>query len=148
MVCSTTGIAVDGERALGDRRREFRDWFAHELRRREWTQADFARRSGVATSVVSRWMNLQATPEPSSCDIIADVFGIDYDFVLAKAGHRSSLDGEASEALDELMAKLRRMKLNATRERIIRNILDAYIEEDRSGFVLDQAPRQAAVSRH
>lgn len=62
------------------------------MRRREWTQADFARRLNVAPQVVSKWMLGQRLPDPHSCDLIADALSLDLDLVLWHAGHRPNLD--------------------------------------------------------
>lgn len=67
----------------------FSEWFKRELLRREWSQADFAKRSKLAPSTVSAWATGDRTPDPESCDLIADVMLVDRDRVLALAGHRS-----------------------------------------------------------
>lgn len=66
----------------------FADWFRNELRRREWTQAEFARRAKMAPSTVSTWTSGDRIPDPDSCDLIADVLLRDLDEVLEAAGHR------------------------------------------------------------
>lgn len=63
-------------------------WLKRQLARREWNQADFARRLGTSPGNVSRWMTGERVPDPSSIDKIADVLGVDLDLVLALAGHR------------------------------------------------------------
>lgn len=70
----------------------FSQWFARQLTRHEWTQSDFARRAKVATSTVSNWASGARVPDPTSCDLIADVLRVPLDEVLAAAGHRPLLD--------------------------------------------------------
>jgi transcriptional regulator with XRE-family HTH domain len=50
---------------------DFRRWFAEQLRRRGWNQADFVRESGFATGTVSRWINGKQVPRPESVEIAA-----------------------------------------------------------------------------
>lgn len=66
----------------------FSQWFKRELARREMSQAEFARRSGFSTGVVSGWYQGKRVPEPASVDRIADVLALDMDYVLTMAGHR------------------------------------------------------------
>lgn len=73
-------------------KQEFAGWFKRQLRSRDWTQADFARRSGCATGTISNWARGTRVPDPPSCDVIADIFGIDRDDVLDRAGHRPAAE--------------------------------------------------------
>lgn len=70
----------------------FATWLQRHLLRREWTQADFARRLNVSPQVVSKWILAQRIPDPASCDRIADVLGVDLDLVLWQAGHRPNVE--------------------------------------------------------
>lgn len=79
----------------------FSAWLQRQLDRREWSQADFARRAKVSTGLVSNWLAGERRPNPSSCDRIADVFLVDVDEVLAIAGHRPRLP---QDRLDEIHA--------------------------------------------
>lgn len=63
-------------------------WLRRQLERREWSQADFARKLGTSTGSVSMWLNGQRIPDPESCDRIADLLRADGDYVLTLAGHR------------------------------------------------------------
>lgn len=67
---------------------ELAAWIRRQLVRREWSQADFARRLGVATGQVSEWSTGKRVPSPESCIRIADVFNADPNDVLTLAGHR------------------------------------------------------------
>jgi transcriptional regulator with XRE-family HTH domain len=50
--------------------RDFAAWVRRELRRREWTDSDFARRLNLSTGTVSRWLSGDRHPNPRSCDLI------------------------------------------------------------------------------
>lgn len=67
---------------------KFAAWFQEQLKRRDLTQAAFARRSGIPQSTINTWWQGQRVPDPASCDLIADVLGLDLDLVLWQAGHR------------------------------------------------------------
>lgn len=67
---------------------EFRRWLERQLARRDWSPAEFARRLGMNTGTVSRWMTGSRRPRTDACDKIADVLGVDVDVVLTMAGHR------------------------------------------------------------
>lgn len=72
-----------------------------ELRRREWSSADFARRMGVSTGSVSMWMTRKRTPGPKSIERMADVLYADPDLLLSLAGHRPAIyevDPDSREA--------------------------------------------------
>lgn len=71
---------------------QFREWFQSQLARREWTQRDFSRRSGISPSTVSEWHRGTRVPDPASIDRIADVFGLPVDDVLTLAGHRPATE--------------------------------------------------------
>lgn len=65
----------------------FGEWLMREIRDRGMNQSEFAKRVGVGTSTVSRWVNGRK-PEADLIDAIADVLVLDYDLVATKAGYR------------------------------------------------------------
>lgn len=65
----------------------FGEWLMHQIRDRGMNQSEFAKRVGVGTSTVSRWVNGRK-PEADLIDAIADVLVLDYDLVATKAGYR------------------------------------------------------------
>jgi transcriptional regulator with XRE-family HTH domain len=79
MSSTTDGMGRNGQ---------FANWFKGKLASLELTQADIARRLGVSTGTVSNWATARRLPDPHSCDLIADVLGVDLDLVLWQAGHR------------------------------------------------------------
>jgi len=70
----------------------FADWFSGQLKRRGWSAADFHRRADVPRPTVYTWVKGTRLPDPASVDVIADVFGLNVDDVLAIAGHRPHVD--------------------------------------------------------
>jgi transcriptional regulator with XRE-family HTH domain len=66
----------------------FNLWLHRQLRRRDWSPADLARRMDVNTGTVSRWLTGSRRPRPDACDKLADALGVDLDMVLTLAGHR------------------------------------------------------------
>ena len=83
----------------------FPDWLRHQLNRRGWSQAEFARQLGVKPGVVSHWFKGRR-PSPASCDKIADVLGMQPSDVLRAAGHLFELPVEEWDARQREMAAL------------------------------------------
>ena len=63
-------------------------WLQQELRKRDWTQADLARRMGSSTGSVAHWVTGARVPQPSTIKVMAETFGADTDYLLTLAGHR------------------------------------------------------------
>lgn len=119
---------VDSEMATN----EFGRWLQHQLDRRGWKQADLARKMPATTGTISHWITGKRIPDPASCDLIADVLGIDIDVVLGVAGHRpnvQALDPDSVEA--ELSGLVHRIAWTEERAATVRMILRQYIELDR-----------------
>lgn len=110
-------------------RKPFGAWLAMELRRREWSASDFARYAKVTPSMVSRWLR-GTVPSPESCDVIADVLHADVDQVLSLAGHRPPMVTDDDPAMANLVATLRKIRLTAERETVLRSTLDGYLAYD------------------
>lgn len=70
----------------------FSVWLKGQLRRREMTGSDLARKIDRPPSMVNRWTAGDRMPSPASCDLIADALAIDLDLVLFHAGHRPNID--------------------------------------------------------
>lgn len=110
----------------------FSKWFRSQLRRREWTQADFARRSGFSTGTISHWARGQREPDPSSAHKIADVFGLNRDLILALTGDREPDEPLApDDPATDIVAKVRRVRWNAERVEHITYELDLYLKYDK-----------------
>jgi|GEM_PF-2522505 len=110
---------------------EFRHWLKRQLRRREWSQSEFARRLGTAPGVVSHWVRGDRVPDPASCDRIADVLGVDVDLVLTLAGHRPAVEPLApDDERRELLGYLKRLQLTPDRVTALRGVLRGWLEAD------------------
>jgi len=64
----------------------FDGWFRDALAERDMSQSDFARKSGISTSLVSNWFNGQRTPSMLSAKAIADTLNVPIELVLARLG--------------------------------------------------------------
>lgn len=107
-------------------------WLRRQLDRRDWSQADFARRLNVGTGLVSRWMTGKRTPSPRYCDLIADVLGVDLDVVLLMANHRAvTTDLDPDDPRIELEGLVHRVQWNKWRVKQIAGQLRVMVEEDR-----------------
>lgn len=111
-------------------------WLRRQLLRRDWTQADLARKSGLSQGRISDWLAGKRRPNPDSCDKLADVFGVDVDTVLSLAGHRPRDPNHKNRDRDDLMAMLKRVRLTGgdmyhERVRSLRLILQGYLDTDR-----------------
>ncbi len=107
-------------------------WMRQELKRRDWTAADLARRSGIGTGRISEWMSGHRRPSPASCNVLADAFGVDPDVVLAVAGYRTPPEPlDPDDPRQRITSLLRRVRLTPDRTRTIEAILETYLETDR-----------------
>ncbi len=64
----------------------FGPWLQAELRKRHWSQTEFARRGGFYRSSVSKWVLGRRVPGAASLRQIANTLGVPVDEVLAAAG--------------------------------------------------------------
>jgi transcriptional regulator with XRE-family HTH domain len=101
---------------------EFGRWLQRQLDRREWTQADFARKVNLSTGTVNHWITAKRIPDPPSCDRIADALFLDVQDVLRHAGHLSETPDD-SEHVRELIAMIRRVDWTPERLRFVSNVL-------------------------
>lgn len=109
----------------------FAEWFLRQLKRRVWGQADFFRESGVPKATVNSWCLGTRLPNPRRCKVIADVFGLDLDEVLMRAGHRPPLEPLlADDPRLEIIAMTKRVQLTPDREITLRSLLRTYLEHD------------------
>lgn len=111
---------------------EFAAFVRSELRRREWVQSDLARRAGVPTGSLTRWLNGTRRPKPESVLRLADALNADPDAVLAMVGHREEVEPASPDELSRVHAMLRRIDLSkADRLNTLEAILNLWIDSDR-----------------
>jgi transcriptional regulator with XRE-family HTH domain len=109
----------------------FPAWLRHQLDRREWKPAELARRAGVSSAMISRWINGIDVPSPESCIRIAEVLNVDPDDVLGIAGHRiPDRPLPPDDPISEIYRMMRRMKRTPDRVMTLRRIVEAYLETD------------------
>ena len=116
--------------------RDFADWLDRQLRRRGMSQAEFARRLETSSGTVNRWLHgaEPRKPSPASCDLIADVLGVDRDEVLAIAGHRPPDEELApDDPRRELIALVKRVRWTPERAGTIRALLEVWRGDDAAG---------------
>lgn len=77
---------------------QFREWFQSQLARREWTQRDFSRRSGISPSTVSEWHRGTRVPDPASIELAALPAAPDRDAFAAAAATLGSIAGVITAA--------------------------------------------------
>jgi transcriptional regulator with XRE-family HTH domain len=87
------------------------DFLKTELRARDWSMTDLARKAGCSKQIVSQWLaedeSLRIKPSPASCKKIAEALGLDLDYVLDLAGHRNPRDLDpAHDMVDPGLARL------------------------------------------
>lgn len=108
----------------------FSNWMRDQLAYREWTQSDFARRSGLSHNVISQWATGKRKPTPESCQIIADNFYLPLDDVLRAAGIRPIEDGRP-EYITRFKSLLDRIVWTPDRINGLGSLLESWIEFDK-----------------
>lgn len=107
-------------------------WLRDELRRREWSIADLARRANLDASAVGRWVRSDRTPSPESCDLLADALGVDVDRVLVLAGHRPDIEAiPVDDTHATIQALLRQVDLTPDRAYTVIGMLRMWLDLDR-----------------
>lgn len=96
-------VKTDADQAERARASRFRAWLLNELRDREWTQADLAKRSGLSKTTVNKWlMPVDNTnyrrPDYVSLVAVARALGVAIDSIL----EASSLSLTSRRPLSEL----------------------------------------------
>jgi transcriptional regulator with XRE-family HTH domain len=76
----------------------FDEWLTAENKKRNWSQADLARKSGLSAPTISRLMTTVRKPGPDACAAIARAYGYPLDAVYRAAGllqaERGAVEGE------------------------------------------------------
>lgn len=106
---------------------DFGRWLQHQLDRRGWRQAEFARRVSASTGTVSHWITGSRLPSPDSCDRIADAFHIDVETVLRQAGHLPD-PGTIDEYEAEIISLVRRIDWTSERVLMARGLLESMVK--------------------
>jgi transcriptional regulator with XRE-family HTH domain len=78
------------------RRRQFGAFLQEQMKARDLSIMDLARRAGVVHPMVVRWVQGENLPNPESCRRIAQALDIPHSAVLEMAGHTRAESGEDS----------------------------------------------------
>jgi transcriptional regulator with XRE-family HTH domain len=105
-------------------------WLARQLRRREWTQADLARQTGISSGRISEWVRGTRLPNSESAIRLADALHEDADHVLALSGHRPNAFAEDDPETAAVVATVRNIRWTEARDPI-RTMLEQMAEYDR-----------------
>ena len=117
--------------ASGWQHERFVEWLRGQLRRRGWNAAELARRLHVPSGTISRWMTGERQPSSRSCDLLADVLGVDLDLVLTLAGHRPGPEDLApDDQRATIIALLERINLTPDRAAGLLGTLTSWLELD------------------
>ncbi len=117
--------------ATGWQHERFVRWLRGQLRRRGWNAAELARRLHVPSGTISRWMTGERQPSSRSCDLLADVLGVDLDLVLTLAGHRPGPEDPApDDQRADIIALLERINLTPDRAAGLLGTLTSWLELD------------------
>jgi transcriptional regulator with XRE-family HTH domain len=114
------------------RHERFVEWLRRQLQRRGWKAAELARRLHMPSGTISRWMTGERQPSSRSCDLLADVLGVDLDLVLTLAGHRPGPEDLApDDQRATIIALLERINLTPDRAAGLQGTLTSWLELDR-----------------
>jgi transcriptional regulator with XRE-family HTH domain len=104
---------------------EFSGWLLNELRKRDMTQADLSRLSGITSGGVAHLINKSRKPNPESCAAIAKAFRLPIETVYRAANLLPSITPEDTEW--EIWKEKLRQLSPADRERFLR-MMEAELE--------------------
>ena len=108
----------------------FREWLQNQLTQREWRAAELARRLGVPSGTVSRWLSGERQPTPRSCDRLAAILGIDADLVLSLGGHRPGAQPiPPNDPRERIITLLQRLELTPSQAAGLEAMLRAWLDE-------------------
>lgn len=65
---------------------EFSEWLVNEMRKRDWSQAELARKSGLTRGGISNLINRVRKPNADTCNALARALGYPPDYVMRQAG--------------------------------------------------------------
>jgi transcriptional regulator with XRE-family HTH domain len=108
----------------------FREWLYEELHQRRWRAVDLARRLEVPSGTVSRWLSGERQPSPRSCEILANILGVDADFVLTLARHRPAARSlAADDPRQRIIELIERIDLSPSQAAGLEAMLRAWLDE-------------------
>jgi len=92
---------------------KFSDWILDELRERDWSQADLARKSGLTRATISYYLGPKSkSPDENALRKIAKAFNLPVEFVFQKAGILPSNPEEDDPFIAEIIFITRELPPN------------------------------------
>lgn len=105
---------------------DFADWLQKELDKRNWKQADLAKRASLGTGTVSRIMNKERAPGAEACLGIAEALRLPPEIVFRKAGLLPER-GDPSPAVTEIVYLFNQLDDAAQEEALV--MMRGYLRE-------------------
>ena len=110
-------------------RRSFALWLSNELRDRDVTQAEFARKAGISAALVSNWITGGRVPSIQSAQAIAEALDVDIRVVLTKLGLPMVEDSDPMRM--RLHGMLGQLRLTPERAATLQNLIQMWADLDR-----------------
>lgn len=109
------------------RAKTFSAWLRRRLEERAWSQAEAARRIGVSTAVVSRWVNGQRVPGPAQHALVAAALGVDVgDIPAVAAAPAGPIAGAPVDPAERIADRIRGMRLTDEQAATLDAVLDVW----------------------
>lgn len=124
-----SAVNATDHRPTGRDMQPFSWWLREQLDLRDWTQADFSRRSGVSTGLVSAWYNGRKTPGRESVQAIADALDVPATLVMTRLGLRAV--DRVPDGLERVDALLKTVALTPDRIVALEGVLQSWADFDR-----------------
>lgn len=102
-------------------------WLGRQLVRREWTQADLARRTGISSGRISEWVRGTRLPNSESAVRLADALHENPDYVLALTGHRPGAFTDDDPDTAALISLIRKIHWDDFKRSLARKVLEAML---------------------
>jgi len=121
---------------------DFADWLVEEMRRRDWSQANLAKKTGISRGGISNLINRVRQPSPKTCRAISHAFDMPVDLVLQKAGILPTGNNSDEDPLIRMITHLSSQLDPEDREEIIAFIqTKKRIGEQRGKYGASRHPR-------
>lgn len=114
-------------------RQVFSNWLQTQLTKRDWSQADLSKRSGLHRAIISKVLLGSSTPTPETLESIARGLDVPIEQVFRAAGILPPAP-ETDEMIESLNHKINALTPGA--RAIAERLLDALLEEDKPKAVV------------
>jgi len=108
-------------------REAFSNWLQNQLAKRDWSQADLSKRSGLHRAIISKVILGSSMPTPETLETIARGLGLSTEIVFRAAGLLPP-EPETNEMIEKLNHKINMLSPGA--RALAEKLLDALLEED------------------